>query len=153
MARIVGLEAGLNLGPVGLDYNPANSFWRLKIHKDNLGRGLTKRGLRESLVINCRRIRPPFLICLTVDSLFSTLPKQTCGEKETSIKEKKFPLVVKFFCGHAYSTDLIGHILSARVNRKEKTHADWTNRLNLKKQIVKKKKTKLSVSSLSIKSS
>ena len=32
------------------------------------------------------------------------------GEKEKRIEEKKFALVANVFCGHAYSTDLIGHI-------------------------------------------
>ena len=42
------------------------------------------------------------------------------GEREKSIEEKKFALVAKFFCGHAYSTDLIGHILSASEPRRKK---------------------------------
>ena len=34
-----------------------------------------------------------------------------CGEKEKSIEEKKFALLVaKVFVGHAYSTDLIENI-------------------------------------------
>ena len=32
------------------------------------------------------------------------------GEKEKSIEEKKLAIVAKVFRGHAYSTDLIGHI-------------------------------------------
>ena len=33
----------------------------------------------------------------------------------------------KGFCRHAYSAILIGHIFVKRVNRKEKSRADWTN--------------------------
>ena len=46
---------------------------------------------------------------------------------------------MKCFCGYTYSTDLIGHILIEQVNRKEKSHADWTNRHILEKWIVEKK--------------
>ena len=46
---------------------------------------------------------------------------------------------MKCFCGCAYSSDLIGHILIEQVNRKEKSHADWTNRHILEKGIVEKK--------------
>ena len=52
---------------------------------------------------------------VTIDSLLVD-KKHTRGEKEKSIEEKKFALVAKFFCGHAYATDLIGlfgHIRSA----------------------------------------
>ena len=43
--------------------------------------------------------------------LIFTFGAKTSGEKEKSIEEKKFALVAKFFCGHAYSIDLIRHIL------------------------------------------
>ena len=36
------------------------------------------------------------------------------GEKEKSIEEKKFALVAKVFCGHEYSTDLIGRFRRTR---------------------------------------
>ena len=32
------------------------------------------------------------------------------GEKEKRIEEKKFAYLANAFCGHAYSTNLIGHI-------------------------------------------
>ena len=59
--------------------------------------------------------------CLTIDSLFSRL-ETNVQKKEKRIKEKKFALVAKFFCcGRAYSTDLIGHILSASELRRKKS--------------------------------
>ena len=46
------------------------------------------------------------------------------GEKERS-NQKKYAVVAKFFCGYAYSTDLIDHldIFAARLNREEKSDA------------------------------
>ena len=68
------------------------------------------------------------LICVrtkkrfNIDSLLLD-QKQTRKEKEKGIEEKKFALVAKFFCGHAYSTDLIGmDIFGARLHREEKSH-------------------------------
>ena len=46
--------------------------------------------------------------------------KQTSGEKRKALKKKVCSLQ-RFFCGHVYSTDLIGHI---RRTSEEKTHAD-----------------------------
>ena len=51
-----------------------------------------------------------------------------------------------------YATDLIGDILIKRVSESRRSHADWTNRPYSGKINRKEKKTKLSVSSLLIKS-
>ena len=48
--------------------------------------------------------------------------KQISGEKEKSIEEKKFAHVANFFCGHAYSIDLIGRIFSTSEWRRKKSH-------------------------------
>ena len=60
---------------------------------------------------------------LSIDSLFRRL------ETEARRKRKKFASVAKVFCGHAYSTELIGHtaLFEARMNSEEKSHADWMN--------------------------
>ena len=63
-------------------------------------------------------------------SLFFSSYRNRRAYKEKSINKKKFALVAKVFCGHAYSTDLIGHI--RRTNdSEEKIHVDWMNRHNL----------------------
>ena len=56
-----------------------------------------------------------------IDSLIADYT-QTCEEKEKRIEEKKFALVANIFCLHAYSIDLIGHLVE-RVNREDKSHA------------------------------
>ena len=61
-----------------------------------------------------------------------------------------FALVVKVFCGHVYSIDLMGQldIFVEQVNREGKSRVDLTNR-----QVnCEKKRTKLSVSSQLIES-
>ena len=45
--------------------------------------------------------------------------KQTRGKKEKRIEEKNFAVVAKFSLRHAYSFDLIGHILSASEPRRK----------------------------------
>ena len=63
----------------------------------------------------------------------SRLETDARRKKRGALKKKKVALAVKFFCSHAYSTDLIGHIVIELVNREEKSHADWTNRYTLEK--------------------
>ena len=46
-------------------------------------------------------------IVAVLDSLLVD-QKETRGEKEKGIEGKKFALVAKVFCGHAYATDLVG---------------------------------------------
>ena len=73
------------------------------------------------------------------------------GEKEKSNEEKRRALVAKFFCGHAYLTDLIGHRpIRKRVNREEKSFNDWTN-WHILEQINREEKKDKTVSSLLIK--
>ena len=56
------------------------------------------------------------------------------------MNKKKFAVVAKFFCGHAYSTDLV-RVFVERVDREEKRHADCTNR-HILEHINREKKTK-----------
>ena len=77
-----------------------------------------------------QKIRNMILLCdvinlnkqdLTAPSEHRLLVRlKTDAEKEKSIEEKKFALVANFYCGHAYSTDLIGHIFSASEPRRKK---------------------------------
>ena len=48
-------------------------------------------------------------------------------ETQKSIEEKKFAYVAKFFCGHAYLTDLIGRIWRTSEPWKKKSH--WLDEL------------------------
>ena len=66
------------------------------------------------------------------------------------MKKKVCSLCEVFFCGHAYSTDLIGHtVFGERGNREERSHTDRTNR-HILEQMNREEKTL--VSSLLIKS-
>ena len=46
-------------------------------------------------------------MCQAIESLLVDW-KQMRGKKEKRIEEKKAALAAKFFCSHAYLTDLIG---------------------------------------------
>ena len=61
-----------------------------------------------------------------------------------------FALVAKVFCCQGYFTDWLD-ILVERVNREEKSHADWTNRHILEQINREEKESTLSASRLLIK--
>ena len=85
-----------------------------------------------------------------IDFLFSRQETDVRRKRE-HWRKKSLLLLQSFFCGHTYSTDLIGHILSASEPRRKKSRQLDESHIP-EKGTMKKKKTKLSVSGLLIKS-
>ena len=100
-----------------------------------------------------------FIYSITLGSILSR-PETDPRRKKKRIEEKKVFSCCESFYDHAYSTDLVRHIrrTSERTNSeneitvKEKNHVDWTNWHILEQMNREENKTKLSVSSLRIKS-
>ena len=110
--------------------------------------------LLQQQVCQCSIFMPmnkPVCICQTIASLFSRLETDAQRKKKERWRKKVYSCTKVFFCCHEYSTDLIGHIpRTSEPSRKKSRWSDESAYSTTNK--LWRKKTKLSVSSLRIKS-